>query len=128
MGEVRTTLLVENTSDANKPGLEVDGLVDTGAVMPMLPRDVIDKLEIPIIDKAIVTFANEKSEQMEIGGPITIIIGDRKMFGSCLVGAVKSESSIGQVVLESLDLIVDCSRGALRPRPESPAYPSYKLK
>nr|VFK10235.1 MAG: hypothetical protein BECKLPF1236A_GA0070988_100346 [Candidatus Kentron sp. LPFa]VFK28469.1 MAG: hypothetical protein BECKLPF1236C_GA0070990_100656 [Candidatus Kentron sp. LPFa] len=128
MGEVRTTLLLANTLDASKPGLELDGLVDTGAVMPMLPRDVIDKLEIPIIDKAIVTLANEKSEEMDVAGPITMTIGDRKMFGSCLVGAVKSESLIGQIVLESLDLIVDCARGALRTRPESPAYPSYKLK
>ncbi|VFN03919.1 MAG: hypothetical protein BECKG1743E_GA0114224_106721, partial [Candidatus Kentron sp. G] len=53
---------------------------------------------------------------------------NRKMFGSCLAGAVGSEPLIGQLVLKSLDLIVDCPRNALRPRPESPGCPSYKLK
>nr|VFJ47909.1 MAG: clan AA aspartic protease, AF_0612 family [Candidatus Kentron sp. DK]VFJ56825.1 MAG: clan AA aspartic protease, AF_0612 family [Candidatus Kentron sp. DK] len=128
MGEVRATLLAGNTLDETVPGLEIDALVDAGAVMSMLPEDVVDKLAIPVIDKAVVTLANEKSEEMDVAGPITITIGDRKMFGSCLVGPVKSEPLIGQLVLESLDLIVDCARNALRPRPESPAYPSYKLK
>nr|VFJ54557.1 MAG: hypothetical protein BECKFW1821A_GA0114235_104813 [Candidatus Kentron sp. FW] len=128
MGEVRTRLLVENTLDTSKPGFEIDSLVDTGAVMSMLPEDVVDKLAVPIIDKAIVTLANEQSEEMAVAGPITMTVGNRKMFGSCLVGAPESEPLIGQLVLESLDLIVDCPRNTLRPRPESPAYPSYKLK
>nr|VFJ56994.1 MAG: hypothetical protein BECKFW1821B_GA0114236_10316 [Candidatus Kentron sp. FW] len=128
MGEVRTRLLVENTLDASKPGFEIDSLVDTGAVMSMLPEDMVDKLAVPIIDKAIVTLANEQSEEMAVAGPITMTVGNRKMFGSCLVGAPESEPLIGQLVLESLDLIVDCPRNTLRPRPESPAYPSYKLK
>nr|VFK34233.1 MAG: clan AA aspartic protease, AF_0612 family [Candidatus Kentron sp. MB]VFK76351.1 MAG: clan AA aspartic protease, AF_0612 family [Candidatus Kentron sp. MB] len=128
MGEVRATLLAENTLDRTGFGLEIDALVDTGAVMSMLPRDIVDKLGIPVIDRAVVTLANETSEEMDMAGPVTMTIGNRKMFGSCLVGPVKSEPLIGQLVLESLDLVVDCARNALRPRPESPAYPSYKLK
>nr|VFJ63771.1 MAG: hypothetical protein BECKFM1743A_GA0114220_103405 [Candidatus Kentron sp. FM]VFJ65907.1 MAG: hypothetical protein BECKFM1743C_GA0114222_104063 [Candidatus Kentron sp. FM]VFK14890.1 MAG: hypothetical protein BECKFM1743B_GA0114221_103445 [Candidatus Kentron sp. FM] len=128
MGEVRATLRVENTLDASKPGREVDSLVDTGAVMPMLPKDVLDELGISVIDRVLVTLANEQSEEMDVAGPITLGIGNRKMFGSCLVGAAESEPLIGQLVLESLDLIVDCPRNALRPRPESPGCPSYKLK
>jgi len=77
---------------------------------------------------AVVTLANEQSEEMDVAGPVTMTIGDRKMFGSCLVGPVKSEPLVGQLLLESLDLIVDCARNTLRSRPESPAYPSYKLK
>nr|VFK29277.1 MAG: clan AA aspartic protease, AF_0612 family [Candidatus Kentron sp. MB] len=128
MGEVRATLLAENTLDRTGFGLEIDALVDTGAVMSMLPRDIVDKLGIPVIDRAVVTLANETSEEMDMAGPVTMTIGNRKMFGSCLVGPVKSEPLIGQLVLESLDLVVDCARNVLRPRPESPAYPSYKLK
>nr|VFJ62785.1 MAG: hypothetical protein BECKFW1821C_GA0114237_100319 [Candidatus Kentron sp. FW] len=55
-------------------------------------------------------------------------IDNRKMFGSCLVGVVGSEPLIGQLVLESLDLIVDCPRNTVSPRQESIPYPSYKLK
>lgn len=128
MGEVRAMLFAENTLDMSAPGLAIDALVDTGAVMSMLPKDVVDKLGIPVIDRAVVTLANEASEEMDVAGSVTMSIGDRKMFGSCLVGPVKSEPLIGQLVLESLDLVVDCARNALGPRPESPVYPSYKLK
>jgi hypothetical protein len=35
---------------------------------------------------------------------------------------------IGQLVLEELDLVVDCARNTLGPRPESPTLPLLKLK
>ena len=128
MGEVRTEAVVENPITGDTSPIKVDCLVDTGAVMLMLPRDVIDKLRISIIGKAVVTLANEKTEEMEVAGPVSIAIGDRKVHCDCLVGPLLGEPLIGQVVLESLDLIVDSQQRSLSPRPESPAYPSYKLK
>jgi hypothetical protein len=35
---------------------------------------------------------------------------------------------LGQIVLEALDLLVDCPRQQLVPRPESPYLPTLKLK
>jgi clan AA aspartic protease len=129
MGEVRTKAIVANpvTGNGHHP-IEVDCLVDTGAVMLMLPKDVVDKLNLSIIGKAVVTLANEKRDEMDVAGPVSILIGDRKTHCDCLVGPILGEPLVGQLVLESLDLIVDSQRHLLVPRPESPAYPSYKLK
>jgi len=110
------------------PAIELDCLVDTGAVMTLIPKYMLDKLGIPIIDRAVATLANEESEEMDVAGPLTIRVGERVMFGTCLVGKVLGEPLIGQFVLESMDLVVDCPRRALGSRPESLAYPSYKLK
>ncbi len=128
MGEVRSKAIVVNPLAPKKTTLELDFLVDTGAVMMMLPKDVIHKLGIAITGKAVVTLANEERDEMEVAGPVSITIGDRKTHCDCLVGPMLGEPLIGQLVLESLDLIVDSQRQTLVPRPESPAYPSYKLK
>jgi clan AA aspartic protease len=129
MGEVRTKAIVANPVSGNgRHPIEVDCLVDTGAVMLMLPKDVVDKLNLAITGKAVVTLANEKRDEMDVAGPVSILIGDRKTHCDCLVGPILGEPLVGQLVLESLDLIVDSQRRSLVPRPESPAYPSYKLK
>jgi clan AA aspartic protease len=128
MGEVRAKAMVANPITPGAHPIEVDCLVDTGAVMLMLPRDVISKLGIPIVGKAVVTLANEKSDEMEVAGPVSITIGDRITYCTSLVGPVLGEPLIGQLIMESLDLIVDPQRQVLSPRPQSPAYPSYKLK
>ncbi|MFO1433874.1 MAG: clan AA aspartic protease [Candidatus Competibacteraceae bacterium] len=128
MGEVRTKCLIGNPLKPGSALLEVDALVDTGAVLPLLGRDIVDKLGLAITRKAIVTLANETSEEMDVAGPISLEIGDRKSYFECLVGPVLVEPLLGQVVLEVLDLVVDSRRHTLSPRPESPAYPSYKLK
>jgi hypothetical protein len=46
----------------------------------------------------------------------------------CVVGPPLSEALIGQVILEELDLIPDCQKQILTPRPESPIYPLLKMK
>ncbi len=128
MGEVRAKAVVANPIAANVHPIEVDCLVDTGTVMLMLPKDVVSNLGIPVTGSATVTLANEQRDEMEIAGPLSITIGNRKTHCDCLVGPVMEEPLIGQLVLESLDLIVNAQRRSLLPRPESPTQPSYKLK
>jgi clan AA aspartic protease len=102
--------------------------VDTGAVMLALPQDVAERLGLQIVRKAIVSYADDRRDELDVAAPVKIQIGDRHMTTECLVLPPTSEALIGQVVLETLDLIVDCQRQTLTPRPESPIYPSLKLK
>ncbi|NUO81806.1 retroviral-like aspartic protease family protein [candidate division KSB1 bacterium] len=128
MREVRAKTLVSNPVAVGANPIEVDCLVDTGAVMLMLPKEVVEKLDLPITGRAVVTLANETRDEMEIAGPLSVKIGDRQTHCDCLVGPILGEPLIGQLILESSDLIVDSQRRTLAPRPESPAYPSFKLK
>jgi hypothetical protein len=48
------------------------------------------------------------------------------MSADCVVGPPLSEPEIGQVVLETLDMIADCTNRTLTPR--CPDYPLLKLK
>ena len=57
---------------------------------------------------------------------MTVRIGNRSMTMNCVVGPPLSDPLIGQVVLDTLDLIADCTQRTLSPR--YPDHPLLKLK
>ena len=139
MGEISVSVALENTADRNIVGAglrdestirrtRVDGVVDTGAVMLVLPENVVDRLGLERQRKVVVSYADDRRESRSVAGPVTIHIGDRFMITECVVGPPLSEPLIGQIVLEALDLIADCTNRTVAPRPESPDYPLLKLK
>ena len=139
MGEIVASVELENAADRGivSQGLRdestvrrttVEGVVDTGAVMLMLPENVVHRLGLERQREVIVTYADERKETRPVAGPLTIRIGNRFMNTDCVVGPPLSEPSIGQIVLEALDLVADCTNHTLAPRPESPDSPLLKLK
>ena len=96
--------------------------------MSMLPQDMVEELGLEITRKAIVTYANEEKEERNVVGVVNLKIGKRSMDMNCIAGPPRSEPLIGQIVMEELDLIVDCSAKTLTVRPESPYLPMLKLK
>ncbi len=139
MGEVRVRLRLENAGDrilAEAGHLEasavrdasVEALVDTGAVMALLPQDLVERLGLPTNGSIIVTLANEQRVELPRARHLSLAIGDREMDTDCLVGPPQCEPLVGQLVLERLDLIVDPLQRTVTPRPESPFLPSLKLK
>lgn len=139
MGEIKVKIELENAaerhwflkkkvSENEIKKYNMDAIVDTGAVMLALPQDVVEELGLESVRTVVVSYANEEREERQVAGPVTIKIGKRFMNTDCIVGPPLSEALIGQVVLEELDLIADCQQQTLSPRPESPIYPSLKMK
>ena len=108
--------------------VEIDALVDTGAVMTLLPQDVVEALGLPIDGKVIVTLADESKVELPRARLLSLTIANRQWDTDCLVGPPQCEPRIGQLVLERLDLIVDPLKQVVSSRPESPFLPSLKLK
>ncbi|MEW6680881.1 MAG: aspartyl protease family protein [bacterium] len=139
MGEVRQKVILENFVDyyLSKDGrikedeirkVEVTALVDTGSTMLVLPQDIVERLGLKMIESIIVTYADERKEKRDVFGGVMVRIEDRMGNFDCVVGPPLSEPLIGQIVLEELDLVVDCKENRLSPRPESPYLPLLKLK
>ena len=139
MGEIVTRIELENATDGGnvRDGLReeaavrraaVDGLVDRGMMMSVLPQNVVEPLGLAIHGKVVVSYANERKEERGVAGPVSIRIGNRAMNTDCVVGPPLSVPLIGQIVLSGLDLIVDRTNRTVGPRPESPDYPQVKLK
>lgn len=139
MGEVKVKLTLQNDGDVylcdqgqlpreRIKAVEVDFVVDTGAVMTLLPQEAVEALGLKIFGRSIVTLANEQKIEMGRAGTISLTIAGRTMKIDCLVGPPGCEPLLGQIVLEGLDLIVDPARQTLTPRPESPYLPTLKMK
>jgi len=139
MGEVKVEIELENAGDQEiaRRGYLQEGqirsakvpiLVDSGAVMLMLPQDLVEALGLNEVGKAIVTSADERKEERPIAGIVTVKVGNRLTSVNCVVRPPNSEPLLGQIVLEAMDLLVDCAQQKLLPRPESPFLPLLKLK
>jgi len=139
MGEISVRASLENAGDrfAFEQGFiaedairsyEIPAIVDTGAVMLVLPQNAVEKLGLKTRRTVIVSYADERKDERPVAGPLTIRIGDRFMSTDCIVGPPLSEALVGQIVLEELDLVADCRSRTLIPNPISPDYPLLKLK
>ena len=139
MGEIVASMQLENATDREnaRDGLRdestvrrttVDGVVDTGAVMLVLPENVVARLALRTQREVVVTYADERKETRPVAGPVRVQIGNRFMIAECVIGPPRSEPLIGQIVLEALDLVADCTNRTVGPRPESPDSPLLKLK
>jgi predicted aspartyl protease len=139
MGEVRATVTMRNFVDVvlaergsgrlkDIPTSRLDCLVDTGALMVLLPEDEVGKLGLSPGGHVIVTYADDRREELPTARGLEVSLLGRSMVTDCIVGPPLCEPLIGQLVLEELDLVVDCARNRLGPRPESPNLPLLKLK
>ena len=137
MGQIVVDVELENTADrgAFEEGLRAEpdirrtvarGIVDAGAVILVLPQNIVERLGIRTRRTVVVTYADERKEERPVAGPVTLQIGDRSMSIDCIVGPPFGETLVGQVVLATLDLIADCREQTLLPR--MPDYPLLNLK
>ncbi|MBD0333249.1 MAG: hypothetical protein ICV66_11395 [Chitinophagaceae bacterium] len=139
MGEIRADIRITNhedllLADRNIIGKEevrsvlLDALVDTGAVMILLPQDAVEALGLRKVDQVIVALANDQKIEMGVTNSILLQVGNRRMVTDALIGPTQCEPLIGQLVLERLDLMIDPLNRTISPRPESPFLPLVKMK
>ena len=137
MGEVRVRVRLTNSYDAIRLELgeiredevrqyEADALIDTGAVMTVIPSHVAEVLGVGSRGKRVATYADGREDIVDVTHGIFVELLGRDTLEECLV--LGNEVLIGQTVLEKTDLLVDCSRQRLVPNPAHPDQPVLKVK
>jgi len=135
--EIRENIVIVNESDEvlKRRGVidqlrkvEVEALVDTGAVMMLIPQDMKEHLGLEDRGKAVVVLADERKIELPRAGAVRVEIAGRSFPTDCLVGPPGCEVLVGHLILEALDLVLDVVRGKVIPRPESPFLPTVKMK
>ncbi len=137
LGEVRVKVKLTNAVDEAmvRRGLltadkirsyEAEALVDTGAVRSVLPIHVVQLLGLAIVGKARATYANDAVEDVDVSEVVGINLLGRRTTEEMLV--LGSDVLIGQTVLESLDLQVDCMNQRVIGNPAHPDQPIIKIK
>lgn len=126
MGRVIEKVKITNLFEPAK-SIEVEAVIDTGATMVVLPQNIIDELGLKKIREARVRYANNRVESKSIYGVVAVEIKGRAGNFDVLAEAEGSQPLIGQVVLEILDLVVDCRTRTLIPNPLSPEMPMVEI-
>jgi len=110
-----------------KKSVEVEAVIDTGATMVVLPKDIVDALGLRKVREVKVRYANKKVETKPIYGVVTIELKGRSANLDVLVEEKGSQPLIGQVLLGLLDLIVEPRTRKLIPNPASPEMPMMEI-
>ena len=94
----------------------IAGVMDPGAAMLVLPQSAVKRLGVRLKGKTRVRYAAHRStERWEAEGAHVELLGRSDTF-SAVVEPKRNTALIGAIVLEALDLLVDCRRQRLVPR------------
>ncbi len=94
----------------------ITGLVDTGATDLVLPESVAQALGLRVLEEVTVRYAdNRQAVRPEVGDVELKLLGRRKVF-TAIAEPDRSEALVGAIVLEALDLVVNCKDQKLEPR------------
>ena len=137
LGEVRVKVRLTNGGDEvlvrrgmispdQVRSYETSALVDTGAIRSVLPVQVLQYLGLGVVRQARAVYANDSREDVDVSEMVGIDIIGRRTTEEMLV--LGSEVLIGQTVLETLDLLVDCTNLRVVPNPDRPDQPVIKIK
>jgi predicted aspartyl protease len=92
------------------------GVVDTGANYLVLPKTVADQLGVPAAGEAAVRYADRRTATRPMVGQVHLELLGRQGIYHALVEPDRTTALIGAIVLEDLDLLVDCTTQTLNPR------------
>jgi clan AA aspartic protease len=94
----------------------ITGVVDSGATKLVLPEAVVKRLGLPLGDKIKVRYADGRRVQRRAAeGAYVKLLGRHDTF-SAIVEPRRDTALIGAMVLEGLDLLVDCQTQRVIPR------------
>jgi clan AA aspartic protease len=122
MGLIRTTIRLANPKRSDRAPMDVEALVDTGALHLCLPEHVVLQLGFEELEKREVTVASGARHLTPYVGPVHTSFGNR----SCYTGAMVlgTEVLLGAIPMEDMDLVVRPATRDVGPNPASPNIPA----
>ena len=126
MGLVIAKIILKNPSKLGLESLEVDALVDSGAVHLCIPEHIRIQLELDEIDKKEVTLADGSKKLIPYVGPIEIKFKNRVGFAGALV--MGDQTLLGAIPMEDMDLVIIPDKKILDVNPDSPNIASSIAK
>jgi len=127
MGRVEIELMVVNNRDlqmaeggALAPDkvrrFQLTGVVDTGSALLVLPADVANRLALPGAGEVVVRYADRRTTTRPLVEQVQIEFLGRRGTFTAIVEPDRTTALIGAVVLETLDMLVDCKNNRVYPR------------
>jgi len=103
-------------------------LVDSGAYMMAINETIQSQLKFPFIEKRTVQLASGQVVEYDVVGPIDVRFANRRAVCSAFVLPGDSESLLGAIPMEEMDVLVHPQRQELVVNPQHPNYAVLKMK
>jgi len=126
MGLVNARIILNNPKEGEMKNMEVDALVDSGALHLCIPERVAIQLNLKELYKREVTTADGKEHLCPYVGPIEVKFENRGCFTGALV--LGDEVLLGAVPMEDMDVLISPAQRKLIVNPKSPNIPSSVAK
>lgn len=91
-------------------------LVDTGASYLVIPESIVQQLGLPEKGQASVRYADQRTETRKVVNQVNVALLGRDGTFKAIVEPARRDALLGAIVLEDLDLLVDCRTQTLQPR------------
>ena len=126
MGIIFAALRLGNDARADLKELEVEALVDTGAMHLCIPEHIALQLQLKQSGVREVTLADGKVLQVQYVSPVRIEMLNRV----CVTGALVlgDQVLLGAIPMEDMDLVVEPARQRVAVNPRAPNIPMSLAK
>lgn len=126
MGLVNAKIRLLNPANPVMEAIDVNALVDTGALHLCIPEHIRLQLGLQELEKREVILADGRRQLCPYVGPVEIEFHSRR----CFVGALVLGDSVllGAIPMEDMDLVVHPAKRKLLVNPESPNIPTALVK
>ena len=123
---IRSTFRFSNPVRTDLQAIDIDCLVDTGAVHLCLPEHIAIQLDLKELERREVTVADGRRLTVPYCGPVQIRFKNRHSFTGALV--MGDEPLLVAIAMEDLDLVLIPSRHRVDVNPASPNVPQSMAK
>ena len=120
--ESQAAALCDDLSLALAAGIRVSGAASLVLPGGTTPERLLELLADEAVDwsKVTVTLSDGSRQERQLYAELRVQVGDRDDVFSCVAKPEGAPLLLGQIVLEALDLVVDCGQQRLIPNPEAP--------
>ncbi|CAK6697819.1 hypothetical protein BBFGKLBO_02330 [Synechococcus sp. CBW1107] len=121
MGLIRSPFQLSNPSQAQLQPVDVQALVDTGAVHLCIPEHLVIQLQLRELERREVVLADGHRRSVPYVGPVEIRFRNRRCFTGAMV--LGDEVLVGAIPMEDMDLVLRPQLQSVDVNPESPNIP-----
>ncbi len=94
----------------------ISAVVDSGAAGLVLPKALVDQLGLPAKSEVAVRFADGRRDTRPVVGDVHLSFAGRSGLFDAVVEPGRDDALLGAIVMEVLDLVIDCTHQKLSPR------------
>ena len=108
--------------------MNINILVDTGAIMLAINENIQGQLQIPIVEKRKVQLANGHIVEYDVASPVELRFKNRRTVCNAIVLPGDSEPLLGAIPLEDMDVLIHPARQGLIVHPDHPYFAVMIMK